>query len=68
MGLIAIAVCLAWGIRRTPGWWRLLVPVGLGYVVLAVYALLNPGALTARFDYLNIWADGASIPSSWAVS
>jgi len=23
--------------------------------------LLNPGALTARFDYLNIWADGASI-------
>lgn len=62
VGLIAIAVCLAWGIRRTPGWWRLLVPVGLGYVVLAVYALLNPGALTARFDYLNIWADGASIP------
>jgi hypothetical protein len=62
VGLIAIAVCLAWGIRRTPGWWRLLVPVALGYVVLAVYALLNPGALTARFDYLNIWADGASIP------
>jgi hypothetical protein len=62
VGLIAIAVCLAWGIRRTPGWWRLLVPVALGYVVLAIYAVLNPGALTARFDYLNIWADGASIP------
>ena len=62
VGLIAIAVCLAWGIRRTPGWWRLLVPVALGYVVLAIYALLNPGALTARFDYLNIWADGASFP------
>jgi hypothetical protein len=61
VGLIAIAVCLAWGIKRTPGWWRLLVPVALGYVVLAAYALLNPGALTARFDYLNIWADGASI-------
>jgi hypothetical protein len=62
VGLIAIAVCLAWGIRRTPGWWRLLIPVALGYVVLAIYAVLNPGALTARFDYLNIWADGASIP------
>jgi hypothetical protein len=61
VGLIAIAVCLAWGIRRTPGWWRLLVPVALGYVVLGIYAVLNPGALTARFDYLNIWADGASL-------
>jgi hypothetical protein len=60
VGLIAIAVGLAWGIRRTPGWWRLLVPVAVGYVVLGTYALLNPGALTARFDYLNIWADGAS--------
>jgi hypothetical protein len=60
VGLIAIAVGLAWGIRRTPGCWRLLVPVAVGYVVLGTYALLNPGALTARFDYLNIWADGAS--------
>ena len=61
VGLIAIAIGLTWGIRRTPGWWRVLVPVAVGYAVLGTYMLLNPGALTARFDYLNIWADGASI-------
>jgi hypothetical protein len=61
VGLIAIAIAVAWGIRRTPGWWRVLVPVALGYAVLGAYAVLNPGALTARFDYLSIWADGAPL-------
>jgi hypothetical protein len=60
VGLIAIAVAIAWGVQRTPGWWRVLPPIAAGYVVLGTYALLNPGALTARFAYLNIWADGAS--------
>jgi hypothetical protein len=36
-------------------------PVALGYAALGTYALLNPGALAARFAYLNIWADGASL-------
>jgi hypothetical protein len=62
VGLIAIAIGLAWGLRRTPGWWRALVPIALGYGVLGTYALLNPGALTARFAYLDIWADGAQLP------
>jgi hypothetical protein len=62
VGLIAIAIGLAWGLRRTPGWWRAWIPIAVGYAVLGTYALLNPGALTARFDYLNIWADGASPP------
>src|ERR1017187_5128873 len=61
VGLIAIAIGLAWGVQRTPGWWRVLVPIALGYAALGSYALLNPGALTARFAYLNIWADGAPI-------
>jgi hypothetical protein len=61
VGLIAIAIALAWGVQRTPGWWRVLVPIALGYAALGTYALLNPGALTARFAYLNIWADGAPI-------
>jgi hypothetical protein len=58
VGLIAIAIGLAWGVRRTPGWWRVLVPIVIGYTALGTYMLLNPGALTARFAYLNIWADG----------
>lgn len=61
VGLIAIAIGLSWGLRRTPGWWRVLPPVAVGYMALGTYALLNPGALTARFAYLNIWADGAPI-------
>jgi hypothetical protein len=62
VGLIAIAIGLAWGLRRTPGWWRALLPIALGYAVLGTYALLTPGALTARFAYLDIWADGAHLP------
>jgi hypothetical protein len=61
VGLIVIAIGLTWGLRRAPGWWRVLPPVALGYTALGTYALLNPGALTARFAYLNIWADGAAI-------
>jgi len=61
VGLIAIAVGIAWGLQRAPGWWRVLLPVALGYAALGTYAVLTPGALTARFAYLNIWADGASL-------
>ncbi len=59
VGLIAIAIGVAWGLQRTPGWWRAWIPIAAGYLVLGTYALVNPGTLTARFDYINIWADGA---------
>ncbi|MFI5284766.1 MAG: hypothetical protein ACHQ4F_00450 [Candidatus Dormibacteria bacterium] len=59
--LIAIALAVAWGVARTRGWWRALVPIGAGYVVLAIYDLLNPGSLTGRFAMISIWSDGAPI-------
>ena len=59
--LLAIALGIAWGLAKAPGWWRALVPVAAGYVVLGVYALLNPGALTGRFGLISIWADGAPL-------
>ncbi|HVC42932.1 MAG TPA: hypothetical protein VND54_13215 [Candidatus Saccharimonadales bacterium] len=59
--LIAAALAIAWGLARAPGWWRALVPIGAGYGVLGIYALLNPGALTGRFDVISIWADGAPL-------
>jgi hypothetical protein len=59
--LIAIALAVAWGFAKAPGWWRALVPVAAGYGVLGIYALLNPGALTGRFAIISIWADGAPL-------
>ena len=59
--LLAIALGVAWGLARTAGWWRALVPVAAGYVVLGIYALLNPGALTGRFTLISIWSDGAPL-------
>jgi hypothetical protein len=59
--LIAIPMAIAWGLARTPGWWRGLVPIAAGYIVLGVYALLNPGALTGRFALISIWSDGAPL-------
>jgi hypothetical protein len=59
--LIAIPLAIAWWLAKSPGWWRALVPIGAGYVVLGVYALLNPGALTGRFDSISIWADGSPL-------
>jgi hypothetical protein len=59
--LLAIALGVAWGLARTPGWWRALVPIAAGYAVLGVYWLLNPGALTGRFGLISIWADGAPL-------
>jgi hypothetical protein len=59
--LIAMALALAWGPAKVRGWWRALVPVAAGYLLLVVYALLNPGALTGRFASISIWADGAPL-------
>ena len=59
--LISIVLAIAWWLAKVPGWWRALVPVGAGYVVLGVYSLANPGALTARFAEISIWSDGAPL-------
>lgn len=59
--LLAIALGAAWGLAHTAGWWRSLVPIAAGYVVLGIYALLNPGALTGRFTLISIWAGGAPL-------
>jgi hypothetical protein len=59
--LITIALAIAWGLAKAPGWWRALVPVVAGYVVLGVYGLLSPGALTGRFGLISIWADGSPL-------
>ncbi|MGA7989662.1 MAG: hypothetical protein WCB51_14835 [Candidatus Dormiibacterota bacterium] len=59
--LLAIALGVAWGLARTAGWWRTLVPIAAGYAVLGIYALLNPGALTGRFELISIWSDGAPL-------
>lgn len=37
------------------------MPIFAGYVVLGIYALLNPGALTGRFELISIWSDGAPL-------
>jgi hypothetical protein len=59
--LLVIVLAVAWGLARAPGWWRALVPVAAGYAGLAIYALLNPGALTGRLALISIWADGAPL-------
>jgi hypothetical protein len=59
--MLAMALAAAWGLARTSGWWRPMVPVFVGYVVLGIYALLHPGALTGRFGLISIWSDGAPL-------
>jgi hypothetical protein len=59
--LLAIALGIAWGLGRARGWWRALVPIAAGYVVLGIYGWLTPGALTGRFALISIWADGAPL-------
>jgi hypothetical protein len=59
--LLAIPLVIAWWLAKNNGWWRALVPIGAGYVVLGIYALANPGALTGRFSEISIWADGARL-------
>jgi hypothetical protein len=57
--LYTVAFIAVYGMRpqRQPKWWLTLVPVVAAYGVLGVWAFLNPGALTSRFNALTI-ADG----------
>jgi 4-amino-4-deoxy-L-arabinose transferase-like glycosyltransferase len=62
--LLGVALVIA----KVPGWkrrqraWMLtLVPVVAAYGVLATWSAQHPGAITARFNAISIWADGAPI-------
>lgn len=46
--------------QRTPGWWAVLIGPALGYVVMGIWSLIHPGALTARYDLLSITAGNPS--------
>ena len=61
--LFAIAFGLVYARSGMRGWWRTPVVIAAGYVVLGVWALLHPGALTAEFNLISIGADGASFPT-----
>ena len=47
--------------RRFRGWWLTPSIVGLGYVLLGVWLLLHPGALTEEFTLRSIASDGAPL-------
>ena len=62
VALFAVVFALVYR-RRHRLWWLTLVPIAAGYLVLGVWALVHPGALTAEFSVINIGADGASLPT-----
>ena len=47
--------------RRYSGWWVTPLLVGAGYVLLGVWALQHPGALTEEFNLRSIASDGAPL-------
>ena len=47
--------------RRFRRWWTVPAIVGVGYVLLGVWALRHPGALTAEFNLRSIASDGAPL-------
>jgi hypothetical protein len=63
--LLTVAFVLVYGAarHRRPKWWVTLVPVLAAYGVLGMWALLNPGGLTAHFATLSIASNHASLPT-----
>ena len=61
--LFAVAFAAVYARRRYRGWWRTLVLIVAGYLVLGVWALQHPGALTYEFNLRSIGADGAALPT-----
>lgn len=47
--------------RGHTGWWLTPLAVGAGYVLLGVWALQHPGALTEEFNLRSIASDGAPL-------
>ena len=61
--LFAVAFAFVYRNGGFRGWWSTLAVVAAGYVVLGVWALLHPGALTGEFSVISIGADGAPLPT-----
>jgi len=67
VALLAVALVLAQGWRGRPtlrGCLIALLPVSGAYLVLWAWNLQHPGALTARFNAISVFADGASVPTA----
>ncbi|MEO8898888.1 MAG: glycosyltransferase family 39 protein [Candidatus Dormibacter sp.] len=62
--LLGLALMIA-NIRRwknRPPWWSItLVPAVAAYGVLAAWSAQHPNAITARFNLISIWSDGAPV-------
>jgi hypothetical protein len=61
--LFTLALAIVYWRRAARGWWLSLVPVIAGYLVLGVFALEHPGALTAEFNLISIGSDGGGLPA-----
>jgi 4-amino-4-deoxy-L-arabinose transferase-like glycosyltransferase len=62
--LLGVALVIANFTRaqRRPRWWIItLVPVVAAYGVLVAWSTQHPGAITARFNAISIWSDGAPL-------
>jgi hypothetical protein len=61
-GLFSFVLCLVLGARRRlrPALVWILPPVAIAYAGLAAWAHAHPGALTARYSYLSVFADTSS--------
>jgi 4-amino-4-deoxy-L-arabinose transferase-like glycosyltransferase len=60
IGVFALVLCASFGLpwRRFTSWWLALIPIAIGYVLLAVWGAGHPGALTGRFQHISILNDG----------
>lgn len=58
--VLVIAHSVRWR-RRQRTWMITLVPVVAAYTVLVAWSAQHPGAITARFNAISIWSDGAPI-------
>lgn len=62
--LLSVALVIAYSMywkRQKRVWIITLVPVVIAYGVLAGWSAQHPGAITARFNAISIWADGAPV-------
>lgn len=56
--VVVLGVAMFWrDVRASARWFWTLLPVACAYVVLLVYAVRNPGTLTARYDIVGIGFD-----------
>jgi hypothetical protein len=63
IAVFALVLCASFGLpwRKFSSWWLALIPIALGYVVLVVWGLSHPGALTGRFQRIGILNDASPL-------